>query len=280
MKEKAFYIRNLVRTKFIPKLVRGIIYPSYCVIDGKTYYTVDGVNTSEFLFGQVLNMYLNGNELLPIPPTAMKASSQLMPEIMNAKAEIKAYLNRSISNLEQLWKKIQNTIQKPGRLDTLTSEILFATDQFMDVSYAALRPSNKVIDPISNTMYPVFNVHLTRSEGDNSEFRRDITISNGNETVHLSKQLFDTGAKIPLIMPSLVHRLKLTPAKKVVLSGIGEEQFLTDAVPVTIGIEGHHYDSLAAIFPRLQAITNSEFLIDCQLYNKTLADGVDYRIKA
>jgi len=276
--ETSFYIKEYDHTRFRPKQVRGQIYPSYAIIDGKTYHTAAGTKSTDFLFGSMLNMYCNGDELLPVPKSTLKADKSFMPEIMTAKAEIKLYLNKTIENMEALWKKFQNPAQNTARLEKNAKEILLATERYMDANMAASNPTQLVLDPITKHVYPVFKIHLTYGSDDKTEFRRDITISNGTETLRLPKQMFDTGAKIPLIMPSIVQQLKLPLVKKVVLSGIGEEQFLTDAVQAKIGIEGNEYESLAAIFPRLRNITNSDVLIDCALYNQTLTDGVDYRI--
>lgn len=277
MKDFKFIIKEQKNTKFMPKDVAGQIYPSYAIIDGVSYQVASGAGkTTDYLYDSMLNMYISGDELLPVPNKNLKADYSFMPEIVNAKQEIKYNLDKGLENLQKIKRKIQNSKKNKEGLDKLANEILSATDQYLDKTLTALSPLKTIIDPVTKEMYPVFNVHLTIFDSDDSEVRKDVIVSNGADSIPLKNQMVDTGAKIPLTTPDIPRNLNLQPTKKVVLAGITEDQFLTEAVPMRITIDGHTYETLVAIFPRLRAITNSDFLIDGSLFNKSSGDGVQY----
>jgi hypothetical protein len=157
------------------------------------------LNLQDFLLGDVLFMYIDGNELIPVPRTPLFAADMF-------NLDSRSLIDSIIENRKVGIEEYTSLFHQMGSLGTSTQEIKTFVDKFVDITarYSSEKIQDLIPQPNINPKKEIIHVNLAH------KFQVPIL----SDIVLISKKkqkkvvaFIDSGAAIPLIDPRLAQEL-------------------------------------------------------------------------
>lgn len=290
-----FYVFQKKNEEYRLNKVNGLLFRNKTDLKqgDDTISLISQYNLEDYLGGDILWMYSENGELHPIPRKHLVAHPSLDPELINLAQLTQATLDENIVQVKKVLEKINDPKLLQIELEPLIAKIMQNKDNILKSTLQQISNSSN-IKPNKNTQnmvnatdisspeaqslastYPVIQIHITLANGNADIFKPVVCI--GSKSEEPVSAVLDTLARKALVSPQLANKLKAPRIGKVILSGIEEGRIEADVAAFKVKIENIEYPVEAAVFPPLERILKTPFLIDQHLYRAVRQNGGDFK---
>jgi len=264
------------------------------------------VPISQYIAGDILFMNIELNQLVPIVRKTLYADPSYDAEIQNAIETTEDLYGTSVERTRKFLDKVRDSKLLQADIEPFLNQLVEAKQTLFSDQLNKLMPQSQLLvsDSINKdsmmhnspqTASTAVNlIHQSRTASTKLKIRvAKVRLNSTNSTDGKKKQAFkkvklvspdgkltqdrallDTGAEINLVHPALAQQF---PVKdKIVLSGLERGAIPSEVVTLDTEIEGIRYKTEAAIYPDLNQITKSMFLIGEPLWRSGSEKGVNW----